>query len=424
MNQKIALPIGRGAVAIAVVLWLAAVAVAQEAAQTKLPRIAAVVTEYRHNSHADVIVSRLFQTETLDGQGRRPDLQLASLYTDQVPTNDTSRKFAEQYGFPIHDTVAGALTLGTDELAVDGVLLVAEHGDYPKSDTGQTVYPKRRLFAEIVKVFEKSGRVVPVFIDKHLADNWTDAKWIYDTAQRMNVPLMAGSSVPGLWRYPPTDTPRGGKLQEIVAVSYHTLDAYGFHALEMVQAVAERRSGGETGIASVQCLAGDAVWQAGEQGVYDKELLTLALSRLKERPLPAGKTLPELVKEPVLFVIDYRDGLRVRVLTLNHAVAEWSCAWRDGEGRTDGAVFWTQEARPFSHFTYLLRGIEKMMHMREPAWPAERTLLTSGALDALLISKRDGGKRLETPWLNVRYESRWDWQQPPPPPPNRPIQGQ
>ncbi len=390
-------------------------------AARKTPRVAAIVTEYRHNSHADVIVSRLLQTESLDGKGRKPDLALVSLYTDQVPANDISRRLAREHNFPIYDNVADALTLGTGELAVDGVLLVAEHGKYPVSDTGQTIYPKRRLFEEVVRVFERTGRVAPVFIDKHLADNWTDAHWIYQTAQRLKIPLMAGSSVPVLWRYPPCDTRRGGKLQEVVAVSYHSLDAYGFHAMEMVQSLVERRAGGETGVASVQCLTGDAVWRAGEQGVYDQELLSLALSRLKERPLPQGKTLPELAKNPILFVIDYRDGLRARVLTLNGAVAEWSCAWRDDAGTKQGAVFWTQEARPFQHFTYLLRGVEKMIHTGEPTWPVERTLLTSGTLDALLISQRDNGKRLETPYLSVAYQSPWNWEQPPPPPSGRPL---
>ena len=167
-----------------------------------------------------------------------------------------------------------------------------------------------------------------MFIDKHLADNWTDAKWIYDTAKELNAPLMAGSSLPVLWRYPPDDVRRGAKLQEIVAVSYHTLDAYGFHALEIVQALAERRAGGETGVASVQCLTGKAVWEAEKSGVYDRRLLDEALSRLKERPLPPGKKIEELVTEPVLFVIHYRDGLRANVFTLNHAVGEWAAAWR------------------------------------------------------------------------------------------------
>ncbi|MGH7201092.1 MAG: hypothetical protein ACREJB_10840, partial [Planctomycetaceae bacterium] len=202
--------------------------------------------------------------------------------------------------------------------------------------------------------------------------------------------------------------------------SYHTLDAYGFHALEMVQCLVERRHGGETGISSVQCLTGDAVWKAGDEGVFDRRLLETALSRLKEQPLPAGKTVEQLAREPVLFVIDYKDGLRANVLTLNGAVGEWACAWRDAEGEVDSTLFWTQEARPYHHFNYLLQGIEKMMFTGEPTWPVERTLLTSGALDALLISKKDGGRRIATPYLEFSYQTDWQWTQPPPPPPGRP----
>ena len=387
------------------------------------PKVAAVVTAYYHNSHADVIVSRLVRTDTLDGKGQRPRLKLASLYTDQVPQNDTSRALAKKYGFPIHDTLADALTLGTGKLAVDGVLLVAEHGNYPKSDTGQTVYPKRRLFEQIVRVFEKSGRVVPVFCDKHLADNWRDAKWIYDTARKMNIPLMAGSSLPVLWRYPPVDLKAGTPVKQVVAVSYHTLDAYGFHALEMVQSLVEHRRGGETGVVSVQCLEGDAVWEAGRRGVYDRKLLEAALARLKERPLPKGKPLEQLVNKPVLFVIDYADGLRASVLTLNYAVVEWAAAWRDeSDDKVHSTVFWTQEARPFYHFAHLLGGVERMIHTGRPTWPVERTLLTSGTLDALHVSLAKGGRRIDTPELRIKYASDWHWKQPPPPPPGRPIQ--
>ncbi|HUG93334.1 MAG TPA: hypothetical protein VML55_21015 [Planctomycetaceae bacterium] len=387
--------------------------------------MAAIVTEYRHNSHADVIVSRLLQGHTLDGQGEFPKLKLASLYTDQVPRNDTSRRLAAEHGFRVSETVADALTLGTGRLAVEGVLLIAEHGEYPKSQTGQTVYPKRRLFEEIVKVFRASGRVVPVFCDKHLADNWKDANWIDTTARELEIPMMAGSSLPVLWRYPPADVRRGEKLKEVVAVSYHTLDAYGFHALEMVQTLVERREGGETGVKSVRTLTGEDVWKAGEQGVFDRRLLDEALTRLKERPLPAGRRLKDLVPNPELFVIDYRDGLRASVLTLNGAVAEWAVAWRyAGSDETGSTLFWTQEARPFMHFTYLVKGIEQMIHTDRPTWPVERTLLTSGTLDALLISKHRGGEPLDTPHLGIAYQTDWTWQQPPAPPPGRPISEQ
>ena len=63
-------------------------------------RIAAIVTEYRHNSHADAIVNRLLLTHTLDEKGERPNLKLVSLYTDQVPAGDTSRKWAKNSACP------------------------------------------------------------------------------------------------------------------------------------------------------------------------------------------------------------------------------------------------------------------------------------------------------------------------------------
>lgn len=385
-------------------------------------RIAAVVTEYRHNSHADVIVSRLLLTHTLDGKGERPNLKLVSLYTDQVPENDTSRKWAKQFKVPIFKTVEETLTLGTGKLAVDGVLLVAEHGKYPKNATGNTIYPKRRLFDEVQKVFRKTGQTVPVFVDKHLADNWADAKWLHDTAAELKVPLMAGSSLPVLWRYPPVDVQRGAKLQEIVAVSYHTLDAYGYHALEMVQCLVERRAGGETGVKQIRTLSGEAVWRAVENKLFDRALLDDALKRLKHSPVTRQPTKPlrELVKSPDLFIIEYRDGLKAYIITLNGAAAEWSVAWKRADGKRHSTTFWTQEARPYMHFTHLVKGTEQMFHTGQPTWPAERTLMTSALLDALLISKSKNGAVIPTPYLNLRYSTKWNWKQPPPPPPGRP----
>ena len=105
---------------------------------------------------------------------------------------------------------------------------------------------------------------------------------------------MAGSSLPVLWRYPPADVRAQAPLKEIVAVSYHRLDAYGFHALEMVQSLVERRAGGETGVHSVRCIEGSAVWEAAREKQFDRSLLDAALARLRERPLPEGKTVEEL----------------------------------------------------------------------------------------------------------------------------------
>src|SRR5262245_40617194 len=397
-------------------------------AQEKLPRVAVITTVWRHNSHADVLGSRLVQGYTLDGQGEFPKLKLISAYVDQFPANDMSRGLAQQHSFTIYDSVAGALTLGTGQLAVDGVLLICEHGDYPRSRSGSIEYPKRRLFGQLTNVFESTGRVVPVFSDKHLEDDWNDIRWFYDQAQRFKIPLMAGSSLPTLWRYPEADVQRGRPLKEIVATSYGPFDAYGFHALEVVQCLAERRkqgeAWGESGIKQVRCLEGDAVWQAARDGTFDRTLLDEPPTRLKQKPLAAGTTIDQTAGKPTLYMIDYRDGLRASILWAS-PINEWTVAWRYADdGSTASTCFWTQEGRPYMHFTYLLKGVEQMIHTGQPTWPVERTLLTSGALDALLQSRTANSEIIQTPYLNITYQPNWSWQMPPPPPPARPSAGQ
>lgn len=398
--------------------------VAATARQPPRRKIAAAVTVYTHNSHADVIVSRLLETYTLDGKGSRPNLELVSLYTDQTPAGDLSRPFAKQYGFRLAPTIRDALTLGGKELAVDGVLLIGEHGQYPTNARGQTLYPRRRFFEETAQVMREARRVVPVFSDKHLSAAWEDARWMYDTARELKIPFMAGSSLPLLWRRPPADVSKGAKLSALVAVSYHTLDAYGFHALEMVQCLAERRGKGETGLAAVQCIEGPEVWKAAEQGRFDRRLLDAALARCEQKNRYKGK-IEDAAKAPIGCFLEYRDGFKAAILTLNYAVGEWAVAWReDPAPDIRSTLFWTQEERPFGHFGFLVQGIEQMMQTGRPTWPVERTLLTTGALDALHTSKQQGGKRLETPHLAIRYQPTFEWKEPPPPPPGRPLQGQ
>jgi hypothetical protein len=395
------------------------------AAQAPRLRTAGITTVYHHNSHAEMLFGRLVCTDTLDQKGDTPPLELVSVFTDQVPHTDISRKLASApapAGFRVADTVPEALTLGTGTLAVDAVFLVAEHGNYPESDTGQIQLPKRRLFGQVVDVFERSGRVAPVFFDKHLADTWEDAKWIYDTAKARNIPLLAGSSIPLCWRYPARDLRRGAPVKEIVALNYGRLDSYGFHALEAVQALVERRKGGETGVRLVQCLSGEAVWEAGGRGLFDRSLLDRVLAQMVERPLPKDKNIEELLrKNPVLFHVQYTDGLRANVFTLPGLAIEWAAAWREEDTRTVEAVaFCQQEIRPYFHFAHQLREAAAFFNTRESPWPVERTLLTTGLLDALHVSRRDGGRVVETPHLqSLAYTSAWNWHQPPPPAPGR-----
>ena len=214
-----------------------------------------------------------FETYIADGRGLPSQLEIVSLYRGFAEQQKIwSEKYASQYGFRIVPSVEAALTLGTGKLAVDGVLISTEFlRPYPLSDTGQFMYPHRRLFEECVKVFKTSGHVVPVFIDKHLADNAQDSQWIYDTARQMHIPLMAGSSLPPSLLAAEANVELGSEVKEIVGISYHTLTTYGFHGVEMVQALAEHdaergRDWHQAG-AAVALTRQRRVWDRVGQGV-------------------------------------------------------------------------------------------------------------------------------------------------------------
>ena len=123
-------------------------------------RVAAIVTEYRRHSHADVIVGKILEGYNHQG-GEGPRMRVVSMYCDQVPERDMGRALAQRYNFTIYRTIEEALTLGGQQLAVEGVLSIGEHGRYPTNDRGQILYPRRRFFEEICRVFARSKRSVP-----------------------------------------------------------------------------------------------------------------------------------------------------------------------------------------------------------------------------------------------------------------------
>ncbi|MBI3209095.1 MAG: hypothetical protein HYZ37_09380 [Candidatus Solibacter usitatus] len=370
-----------------------------------LKRVAGIVTEYRHWSHADVILGRILGGYSANNQHQQSRCKLVSLYTDQVPANtDMSRDFASRFGFRIYPTIREALTLGGQRLAVDAVVFVGEHGKYPTNELGQHLYPRFELFSQILDVYESSGRVVPTFFDKHLSYSWEKAKTIYDRAKKLNLPWMAGSSIPVTIRTPVLEIPLNTPIAMAAGVGYGPHDAYGFHLLESMQCMLERRSGGETGIASVEWIAGDAVWTwlSGE-GKWSRPLIDEAMRR---NPRKEAAALEKEAKNPVLFHLQYKDGLRAAGLIVGPSGAEWTFSMRRKEGAAIESTFFglPQPGRPLPHFDGLVRCIDEMFVTGKPVYPVERTLLTTGALAFLFESKRRG-TRVETPELAIRYQS-------------------
>ena len=376
---------------------------------TEPKRVAAIVTEYRRNSHADVIVSKILEGYHHDRQSF-PNLRLVSMYVDQFPKNDMSRALAKRHNFTIYDNIADAVTCGRKEVAVDGVLIIGEHGRYPSNERGQIQYPRRRFFEAVANVFAKHRRAVPVFNDKHLAYNWADARWMYDRARELRFPLMAGSSIPVTWRRPPLRLERNCDLVEAVQLGYGPFEAYGFHALEALQCMAERRRGGETGVRAVQCLQGEEMWRAMDRGVFSRELLEAAMALAPAHAAGDFRKLTLKHNEAGVFILDYRDGFKGAVVMLNGWVHEgdggaFTFAGRvRGHDRRAACQFYLQQPDPFGHFAYLLKAIDAMIQSGHAVYPVERTLLTTGILDALMTSKAEKHRRVETPQLAIRYE--------------------
>lgn len=367
--------------------------------------VAAIVTEYRHYSHADVVVGRLLGGNSANNVHHEPRTRVVSMYTDQVPAGtDMSRDLAARFGFRIYPTIAEAITMGTGKIAVDAVCFIGEHGNYPENELGQKMYPRYELFTQILDVYEKAGRAVPTFFDKHLSYSWPKAKEMWQRATKLKVPMLAGSSIPVTVRVPELEIPLDTPLEDAVALGYGPVDAYGFHLLESLQCMVERRAGGETGIASVEFVAGDAIfqWMAGE-GAWSRALFEEAAKRNPQRK-PA--TLEEEARRPVLFRLKYRDGFEAAALIIGPSGANWSYAGRrKGSTAVESTYFGLPKpGRPLPHFDGYVHCIEDLFLTGKPPYPWERTVLTTGVLAMLFESKR-AGKRVETPDLDVKYRA-------------------
>lgn len=347
-------------------------------------------------------------------------MDLVSLYVDQVGADDLSRERASRHPeMKIYRTIAEALTLGGGKLAVDGVVVVGEHGDYPKTEKGQVQYPRYRFFEEIVKVYRDSGRSVPMFNDKHLSWNWEWARKMYDVSREMKFAYMAGSSLPVTWRIPSVEMPLGTRISEALCAGYGGVDSYDFHGLETIQCMVERRKGGESGVKWVEAYRGDRFWDALREGVWPKPLMDAALCRshtlTPARPgfndvFPSVDDMRRLVKDPVAYRYEHNDGLKCTLLLLSGLIRDFNfAAYVEGQrepwstqmylpmpdGRTTLANF----------FSPLVNNVEKMYLTGKPTYPVERTLLTTGLTAAGVDSLYAGQKRLDTPHLAIRYEA-------------------
>jgi hypothetical protein len=381
-------------------------------------KIAFLGTVVRQHSHAQHFLDRFTQGYAWGGQWLPPRVEVASVYIDQFPEQDLARERIAKHKLRQVSSIADALTLGGSKLAVDGVVIIAEHGDYPDNEMRQKLYPRYEWFKQIVKVFESSGQAVPVFNDKHLSTTWARCAEMVADSKRLGFPFLAGSSLPVTWRLPAIDVPYGAPLAESVCVAYGRPDSYDFHGLETAQCMSERRRGGEVGIASVHAMRGEAMWEtlARPERETTRRLMVAALTRSHNLPVQGGYPTDRVTFEwarqalpgTLAYFIEHRDGFRTTMFLT--AIRDFNYA---GVRKDTGEIISCQMYLPMpgqsattaDFFNPLVRHIENLVLENRAAYPVERTLLTSGMVIGGVESLHRGQVLVPTPEMQVRYEA-------------------
>jgi len=385
---------------------------------TARKKVAFLGTVVRTHSHSQHFLDRMTLGYNWAGEWLAPRVEVASVYVDQFPDGDLARGRVARHGLKLSPTIEEALTLGGSGLAVDGVVIIAEHGRYPRNEKGQTLYPRYEFFKRVVKVFEGSGRSVPVFNDKHLSTTWARCREMVDDSRRLGFPFLAGSSLPVTWRLPQVDMPPDAPLVESVCVGYGGVDSYDFHGLEAAQCMSERRRGGERGIVRVHALKGTAMWQALSGGDREttRRLMVAALNRSHSLPVEAGyptdavtfewarKAFPDMLA----YFIEHIGGFRTTLFLA--PIRDFNYAGlRGDDGRVVSCQMYLpmpgQGATTADFFNPLVRHIEDLVLERRASYPVERTLLTSGMVIAAVDSLHRGQVPVETPEMAVAYRA-------------------
>lgn len=369
----------------------------------RLP-VAAVITQWTRNSHADVILGRICEP-AIWGHKKPFNLEIKRLYVDYFAENEFARSMAQKHGIKLCQSIQEAVAGDCKGSDIQGVLVIGEHGPYVRNEKGQQLYPRRRFLDEVAESFRRTGMVVPVFTDKHFSYEPLFAQWVLQTYRHMKIPLMAGSSLPVGWRYPEQSWPLGKPIKRAFVQGYSDLDAYGFHTLETLQSQVERRQGGETGVLSVRALGqGESAWSHPD---FPKDLWLNLKKTYATRP--QYRSLPTFRKTDELWEIRYTDGLIAYVGMFTSEGEVWGVSLEGEDLEIQSTVFELEDKTPFGHFGYLTRAIEKMIETGQPVYPADRTYLTTGVLAAALQSRAEHGTSIPTPFLADLYYKPADW---------------
>lgn len=372
------------------------------------PRIAVLASYWAYTrSHADWIVNKLIDGYWWDGAYTPSRVDVVSIYMHQHDESLLGQKVAKAKGIPVYKTVAEALTLGGKELAVDGVVIVAEHGEYATDLRGHWLLPRWWIYQQVVRVFEQSKRSVPVFNDKHLSYNWDEAKWMFDKSRELNFPLTGGSSIPVYYRKPEIEIDIDTPIKNSIVIGGAGDEGGIFHAIDVLQCFVERRKGGESGVKSIQSIRGPEAWKWVEQNPWAGKLLDAVAKRFEFKPGFFQES-----PQTNICVIDYNDGTKAAVI--GGRGVGWTYAGEIAGKNEPTIISMLGWAGPYDQYhasNAQPHWITEMMVTKKEPFNAERLLLSTGITNHYMESNWEGskysavGRRLETPALNIKYRS-------------------
>jgi hypothetical protein len=372
----------------------------------KRPRIACLVSYWgATRSHADWIIAKLMDGYWWQGAHTESRVEVVSVYIHQLQESGLGQKICKSKGIPIFNTVAEAVSLGGKELAVDGVVIVAEHGEYPTNLKGQWLLPRWWIYQQVIRVFEKSKRSVPIFNDKHLSYSWDEAKWMFDKSRELNFPLTGGSSIPTYFRKPEIELDNDTPIKASIMVADTADEGALFHVVDVLQAFVERRKGGETGVRSVQCIRGPETWKWVERNAWASRLLDSVRTTFELKPGHFQE-----IARPNVCIVEYNDGTKAAVIS-GRGVG-WTYAGEIEGRKAPTVVSMLGWPGPFSQYhasNSQPHWITEMMVTKKEPFNAERLLLSTGIVAYNMESNwengryADVGRRIETPFMNMTY---------------------
>jgi hypothetical protein len=374
----------------------------------KRPRIACLVSYWGlPTSHADWIINKLLDGYWWHGAFTPSRVEVVSVYIHQLDTSLLGQKVCRTKNIPIYKTAGEAVTLGGSELAVDGVVIVCEHGNYPTDLKGHWLLPRWWIYSQVMKVFERSKRSVPVFNDKHLSYDWDDAKWMFDKSRELRFPLSGGSSIPTYFRTPAIELALDTPITHSIVVGDAADEGATFHCVDVLQAFVDRRKGGETGVRSVQSIRGPETWQWVERTPWAGSLLEAIRKTFDLQP---GHFQQE--RQANLCLVEYNDGTHGAVLTGTGVGWTWAGAIA---GQKDPTIIsmlgWPGPVAQYHASNAHEHWIVEMMLTRKEPFHAERLLLSTGIVNHYMDSNWENGRysaigrRIETPFMNMTYHS-------------------